>query len=858
MWFSNAFGTPQLAQKLLAYTQEFKETQNDPIDPDAEPSWETWIQREKNQLLASVAIDMWSFGTLLYKLAMRDAPSMFLSTEADNIVKPEDLQDLAYCWELRKLDEISRIRNPKEWLPAADLALWCLQTKPERRPSSFAAVLAHPFISGEGSLHILHRSEEERATKLHQAIEDATAGDGCEGIRVVFAGGGVHVNMARDGSLVLPIHRAARLGRVDVIVLLLAEVEEEAWPRVLNTQTEFGYTALHWCAVYCGDDPDGRFEAVADKLVIAGADTSIVNSRGKSPWELALHPQVDAKTVQEIFQRHAESGHDKLSREQKRRAGRPDVVETFRDDLELDHLRFTFWDIDPFSNWGDKMIDGKPKPFAEGGFGKIYLAKDVLAIEVKGKLFTKIALKVPKQFAQAIDDLKGEVVSLGPMAHPNVVQILGMVNGPVPDGGTAWSMALEFCETDLGRILYTTTDEAYEQYSLKLMVNLTEQIACGLVYIHGEGKAHLDLKPENVLVAKEGGRYVSKLADFGMAYTDDEEAAATPNDDGAIHSSSGSAKRTAATSSPDKIVPYGTWEYMAPEGWKRTYGMPSFESDIFSLGMMLWEMVARKRIYSVFPGFFSDDSAPTVISPKTGTKEIDVAQIAERLAVKQQRPPAAWTGSDDLEHHCPDLLYKLMQACWVPEMPKRPTAGDVLSMLRKLPSFEEQQAKPELTYDDFLAQLGLGDRKEDLADYLEEDQELRDLTQMDEDDLNDDILDDKDLGMDDDVKDKFREAVAALRTGAAPAAEKGGSPAGGDDAAVKMRNAWATLTRVLGGEAAGSFGTLAAALSEIERQGGEIERQSGEIGEKDAALARLQEEVRVLRATQEATPPSRS
>ena len=495
-----------------------------------------------------------------------------------------------------------------------------------------------------------------------------------------------------------------------IIVLLLAEVEKQAWPRVLDTQTEFGYTALHWCAVYGGDDPDGRFAAVVDELVTAGASTSVVNSRGKTPWEVAD----PSSGVASVFQRYANAAdpcmvvfyaagnkqsqtttqlvtvylHPGLRLEKQRRPGRPDVAETFRDDLKLDHKRFTFWDIDPFSQWGDKMIDGTTKPFAEGGFGKIYLIKDVLAIEVavqgKANLFRKVAIKVPKQFAQTIDDLKGEVVSLGGMAHPNVVQILGMVNGLVPDGGTAWStcMALEWCETDLGRILYTSTDEGYEQYSIKLMVDLAEQTACGLVYIHGEGKAHLDLKPENVLVAKEGGRRVGKLADFGMAYTDDDDkrvsnAGAVPHEgDGSTHIP-GSAKKIQDPQAPgdkaafeDKIVPYGTWEYMTPEGWKRKYGKPSFESDIFSFGLMMWEMVAHKWIYSVFPGFFNAYSAPTVT--ENGKRTIVVKQIVERLAVKGQRPPAAWTGTDDLEHHGPGLLYKLMQACWVPEMADRP------------------------------------------------------------------------------------------------------------------------------------------------------------------------------------------
>ena len=41
---------------------------------------------------------------------------------------------------------------------------------------------------------------------------------------------------------------------------------------------------------------------------------------------------------------------------------------------------------------------------------------------------------------------------------------------------------------------------------------------------------------------------------------------------------------------------------MAAECWKRKFGDPCSASDIFSFGMMLWEMLARERTYTAFPG----------------------------------------------------------------------------------------------------------------------------------------------------------------------------------------------------------------------------------------------------------------
>ena len=487
------------------------------------------------------------------------------------------------------------------------------------------------------------------------------------------------------------------------------------------------------------------------------------------------------------------------------------------------------------------------------------------AIQVGERLFRRVAMKVPKP--SGVEELRGEVESLGGLTRnhtsilpllvivgtlmtrmlvfsdSNVVQILGMTKGPEPDGSTAWMMALEWCQSDLSRILYETSDEGYERYSLELMVDLAEQIAMALVYIHGEGKAHLDIKPENVLVVTEGGRYVGKLADFGMAYTDDDEVAASA---AASTGGSGSATRTQepqaadSTAALDKIVPYGTWEYLAPEGWKRKYGKPGFASDIFSFGLMLWEMVARSRIYKAFPGIAD-------IKAADGSAKVEL--VAARLATTGQRPEAS--------SGCPAALYKVMQACWVMEMTERPKAPQLLTAIQGIRATNGALDPPEpvaeardLTFEDFLQQLDLTDKKDDLAAYLGQGNELRELKQMDEDDLNGDILDDGDLGLDEDAKDKFRDAVVALR---APAAADGDETT--EDAGGGMGGAWAELMAMLGAEG----GTTATAIQDlwatvadkdniVNRLEKQAEEKDGQLAQKDGQLAQKDGELEQLRA----------
>ena len=194
------------------------------------------------------------------------------------------------------------------------------------------------------------------------------------------------------------------------------------------------------------------------------------------------------------------------------------------------------------------------------------------------------------------------------------------------------------------------------------------------------------------------------------------------------------------------------------ECWKRKYGTPGTPSDIFAFGLMLWEMVARSRIYKAFPGFEHDDEAPTTVTAN-GQKQVDVAQIAMRLA-QGQRPAA--TAS------CPKVLHTLMRACWVHDIDTRLTAAELHSIIKCIRNeepgvFDEPAvvSQAEISYSEFLEQLGLKDREDDLAEYLTGDA-LVELKQMDPDALDDDIINDVDLGFSEAQKVQFRAAVEAL------------------------------------------------------------------------------------------------
>eukprot|EP01043_Picozoa_sp_COSAG02_P112654 COSAG02_NODE_48855_length_331_cov_0.620690_1_plen_89_part_01 len=85
--------------------------------------------------VTTVAFEMWYFGLLVLQLSTKDAPTLWQSTQADNLLHFQDMESVAYRWDTLKLEKIRAITNSsgQDWTPAADLALWLLQGKASRR-----------------------------------------------------------------------------------------------------------------------------------------------------------------------------------------------------------------------------------------------------------------------------------------------------------------------------------------------------------------------------------------------------------------------------------------------------------------------------------------------------------------------------------------------------------------------------------------------------------------------------------------------------------------------------------------------------------------------------------------------------
>jgi len=202
-----------------------------------------------------------------------------------------------------------------------------------------------------------------------------------------------------------------------------------------------------------------------------------------------------------------------------------------------------------------------------GGMGEVYRARDE-------RLRREVALKVlPASIAQDADRLRrfeSEARAASALNHPNIVTVhdIGRSNGTT-------YMAMELVDgSSLRQIL------AGGALGEKKMLEVAVQIADGLAKAHSAGIVHRDMKPENVMVSRDG---FVKLLDFGLAKP---FAAPGTGDGSAIPTIVGETL-------PGTVL--GTVGYMSPE---QASGKPvDYRSDQFSLGSILYEMATGNRAF---------------------------------------------------------------------------------------------------------------------------------------------------------------------------------------------------------------------------------------------------------------------
>lgn len=197
----------------------------------------------------------------------------------------------------------------------------------------------------------------------------------------------------------------------------------------------------------------------------------------------------------------------------------------------------------------------------EGGFGYVYLGQQTHPI--KRKVAVKV-LKPGMDSKQVLARFEGERQALSLMDHPNIARVLDA--GTTPEGRPYFVMELvkglqinEFCDTS--------------NLSTPERLNLFISVCNALQHAHQKGIIHRDIKPSNVLVTLQDDKPVVKVIDFGIAKAINQDIISDE----------------AVFTAIRQVI--GTPAYMAPEQAGQGGADVDTRSDIYSLGVLLYELV---------------------------------------------------------------------------------------------------------------------------------------------------------------------------------------------------------------------------------------------------------------------------
>ena len=245
----------------------------------------------------------------------------------------------------------------------------------------------------------------------------------------------------------------------------------------------------------------------------------------------------------------------------------------------------------------------------EGGMAFVYKAKDK-------QLKRNVAIKTLKpnyvNQEKFVDRFRREAQTAANLNHPNIVQIFdwGIEDEPY--------FVMEYIE---GNTL-TSIITGNKTVGLNDILYIGSQVANGLKEAHKHGLVHRDIKPGNIMITPDGK---VKVTDFGIVSLQNEESDITKT--GAV---------------------LGTASYISPE---QAQGKPvSFESDLYSLGTVLYELIAGE------PPFTGDSPIATATKHLTDKPEKlsnfrkDIPKALENAVLKllEKKPSDRFKSAEDL------------------------------------------------------------------------------------------------------------------------------------------------------------------------------------------------------------------
>ena len=249
-------------------------------------------------------------------------------------------------------------------------------------------------------------------------------------------------------------------------------------------------------------------------------------------------------------------------------------------------------------------------PLGRGGMSVVYHARDLM---LERDVAIKILRKDYSGDPQFRERFRLEAKAAANLSHPNIV----MVHDFGLDEERLFIVMEYVPGTDLKNLI-----KQQGKFGIKTAINLISQACSGIGYAHRAGLVHCDVKPQNMLITPDQRL---KVADFGIA-------------------------RALSTISPDERVEvvWGSPLYFSPE--QAAGGAPSPASDVYSLGVILYEMLAGVLPFNAHTpqelAQMHREVQPE--SPRTYNPNIPVSLEQIILKVLSKEPSARYRTADQL------------------------------------------------------------------------------------------------------------------------------------------------------------------------------------------------------------------
>nr|GMD76995.1 Serine/threonine-protein kinase CTR1 [Ipomoea batatas] len=265
------------------------------------------------------------------------------------------------------------------------------------------------------------------------------------------------------------------------------------------------------------------------------------------------------------------------------------------------------------------------RELGSGTFGTVYHGKwrgtDVAIKRINERCFAG----KPSEEKRMRDDFWNEAIKLADLHHPNVVAFYGVVlDGP--NGSVA--TVTEFMVNGSLRNALQKNERSLDKWKRLL---ITMDVAFGMEYLHGRNIVHFDLKSDNLLVnLRDPHRPICKVGDLGLSKVKCQTLI------------SGGVR--------------GTLPWMAPELLNGGSNLVSEKVDVFSFGIVMWELLTGEEPYA----------------------DLHYGAIIGGIVSNTLRPP--------VPESCDPDWRSLMERCWSAEPSERPNFTEIANELRAIAS----------------------------------------------------------------------------------------------------------------------------------------------------------------------------